>query len=686
MNIKEEKQVQNLKHIGVKIVNKCGGLPLAIRVIAKVLASQDHTDNEWKRILAGNAWSMRKLPNELRGALYLSYEALPHQLKQCFLYCALYPEDAAIWRDDITRMWVAEGFIDEQEGQLLEYTAERYYYELIHRNMLQADIYYADHSRCKMHDLLRQLACHLSREECFVGDPESLGTNTMRKVRRILVVTEKETMVLPSIDKDQYKVRTYRTSYKTPLQVDNSLFKQLKYVRVLDLTSSLVQNIPSCIGNLIHLRLLDLDGTNISHLPESIGRIQSLQILNLQRCKNLYSLPLATTQLCNLRRLGLDRTPINQVPNRIGRLKFLNDLRGFPIGGGNDNTKLQDGWNLKELAHLSQLLRFNLTRLERATSCDSTESLLLTEKEHLKVLTLGCSEPTDEAYSKEDVINVEKIFEQLKPPCNLEDLRIWKFFGCRLPTWLGTTHLSSVKFLQLIDCKSCAHLPSIGHLPNLEYLRIDGATAITKIGPEFVGYRVGNLESTEALAFPKLETLLFNNMPNWEEWCFVEEVEKADAVVKEGGEDGTTASKPKGEETLPPWSSSWLLPCLKTLELKNCPKLRSLPRELGQQATNLKELLITEATCLKTVEDLRFLSGYLLVGDCEGLERVSNLPQVRELLVSDCPNLRSVEELRNLEQLLLSKEMQEISMLWVSQLQEQRRQLHGDELEVNEWL
>ncbi|KAF0896454.1 hypothetical protein E2562_024318 [Oryza meyeriana var. granulata] len=683
MNIKEEKQVQNLRDTGIEIVRSCGGLPLAIRVIAKVLANQDQTENEWRLILGKNAWSMSKLPNELRGALYLSYDVLPHQLKQCFLYCAVYPEDVTIHRDDLTRMWIAEGFIDKQEGQLLEDTAEKYYYELIHRNLLQPDVLSFDHSNCKMHDLLRQLACHLSREECYVGDPESLGSNTLCKIRRILVVTKKDTVELPSMDKDQYKARTYRTSYQKPLRVDDSLFKQLTYLRVLDLTGSLVQSIPSYIGNLIHLRLLDLDGTDISHLPESIGNLQNLQILNLQRCKSLHSLPLATTHLCNLRRLGIDYTPINQVPKGIGRLKFLNDLEGFLIRGGDDNTKMQDGWNLQELAHLSQLRRLDLNKLERATPWTSTDTLLLTDKKHLKALNLCCTEPADEAYSEERISNVEMIFEKLTPPRNLKQLIILAFFGRRFPTWLSTSHLSSLTNLSLIYCQSCVRLPPVGHLPNLKYLRIVRATAITKIGPEFVGCGVGNLRPTEAVAFPKLEVLVIEDMPNWEEWSFVEEEEEdAAAASKEGGEDASAATKQQGEALSP---KSWLLPCLEELQLVDCLKLRVLPHQLGQQATSLKELLIRRASCLKTVEDLRFLSGLLSVCGCEDLEIVSNLPQVRELYVGGCPNLRGVEELGSLDQLFLYKDMQEISSLWVPQLQEQRHQLHGDELEVIDW-
>nr|ALO70069.1 NBS-LRR-like resistance protein [Oryza sativa] len=457
INIEDEKEVQNLRDIGIEIVQKCGGLPLAIKVIARVLASKDKTENEWKKILANYVWSMDKLPKEIRGALYLSYDDLPQHLKQCFLYCIVYPEDCTIRRDDLIRLWVVEGFVEVHKDQLLEDTAEENYYELI-------------------------------------------------------TITEKDMVVIPSMGKEEIKLRTFRTQ-PNPLGIEKTFFMRFTYLRVLDLTDLLVEEIPDCVGYLIHLRLLDLGGTNISCLPNSIGALKNLQMLNLQWCKSLYSLPSTFTRLSNLKRLGLDFTPINQVPRGIGRLEFLNDLEGFPVGGGSDNTKMQDGWNLQELSHLSQLRRFDLNKLERATPRSSTDALLLTDKKNLKSLHLCCTERTDEAYSEEAISNVEMIFEQLSPPRNLEDLMIVLFVGRRFPTWLSTSLLSSLAYLKLKDCKSCVHLPPIGQLPNLKYLRIKGASAITKIGPEFVGCWEGNLRSTGAVAFPKLKLLAI-------EWSF----------------------------------------------------------------------------------------------------------------------------------------------------------------------
>ncbi|CAL4990517.1 unnamed protein product [Urochloa decumbens] len=686
MNISDPIEVQNLQGVGMEIVNMCGGLPLAIKVIASVLATKEKTEREWRKVTNRSAWSMSKLPVELRGALYVSYDELPRCLKQCFLYCALYPENMMMHRDDLIRFWVAEGFIEEEEEQLLEDTAEEYYYELIYRNLLQPVPICLDYSFCKMHDLLRQLAGHLSGEEYFCGDVLSFSAKPLSKLRRVSIASEQNSLILPNVDKDHVRVRTLNIRFVKSPGCENTIFRRFPHLRVLNLTGSLIQFIPSSIGNMIHLRSLDLDLTSISYLPESISSLINLQILNLESCYSLKSLPLGITELCELRRIGLRNTPLNRVPKGIGVLKNLNDLEGFPIGNSNGNSRMQDGWNLDELDSLLQLRQLDMIKLEKAAH-HSVKSLLKNKK-HLKVLRLWCTEFTCEPYLQEDISNIEDVFEHLILPQNLEELVIGGFYGRKFPTWLDGAHLSSMKHLNLVNCRSCLYLPPIGELPNLKFLQIMGAGMVTKIGPEFVSWKVDNSTSAEAIAFPKLESLLIQEMPKLEEWSFVEEEDNLSVI--EEGISGAAADKRRceahEEEKLEaPRPRMWLLPSLKNLYIKDCPNLQALPRQLGQQATSLRELQLRYVGNLKLVENFPFLSEVLVIEGCECLERVSNLPQVRRLRAHDCPDLRCVEKLDNLQQLWLDEDMQEVSSLWVPRLAQQCRQLHSEDLDVYTW-
>ncbi|KAE8778507.1 putative disease resistance protein RGA4 [Hordeum vulgare] len=113
------------------------------------------------------------------------------------------------------------------------------------------------------------------------------------------------------------------------------------------------------------------------------------------------------------------------------------------------------------------------------------------------------------------------------------------------------------------------------NLPNMKYLRIDGAHAVTKVGPEFFGCKKGDLVCNELVAFPKLECLIFKDMPSWEEWSFFEEEVVA---ADERGEDGAADTR---KEDAPP-ARLRLLPRLVKLFLQGCPKLRDLPQQLGK--------------------------------------------------------------------------------------------------------
>jgi hypothetical protein len=75
-----------LKDIGLQIIEKCDGLPLAVKVMGGLLCQRENRGHDWENILSDAIWSVSQMPEELNYAIYLSYEALPPCLKQCFLH------------------------------------------------------------------------------------------------------------------------------------------------------------------------------------------------------------------------------------------------------------------------------------------------------------------------------------------------------------------------------------------------------------------------------------------------------------------------------------------------------------------------------------------------------------------------------------------------------------------------
>ncbi|KAG0454287.1 hypothetical protein HPP92_025591 [Vanilla planifolia] len=216
----QTEDMHRLREIGIKIVKKCHGLPLAIKAIAGVLSKREPNNKEWEEVLSRDAWSNSNLPEELRGPLYLSYDDLPSPLKQCFLYCSLWTEDWIIGREDLIRMWIAEGFIKVNGGDstLMEDTGMDYYNELIRRNLLQLDPRFVDGSICSMHDMLRSLAeflCEGERPRNFHGRNDKSST----KVRRMIISRPSE---LPNGQGDPTLQNRY---LRTLICLDGAQFK-----------------------------------------------------------------------------------------------------------------------------------------------------------------------------------------------------------------------------------------------------------------------------------------------------------------------------------------------------------------------------------------------------------------------------------------------------------------------------
>ncbi|PKU83676.1 putative disease resistance protein RGA4 [Dendrobium catenatum] len=602
----------DLKELGFMIVRRCGCLPLAIKAIAIVLAGKKRNRKVWENFLKNDAWSISNLPEGVSGALYLSFEDLPSHLKQCFLYFSLYPEDTLLDRSNFVRLWVAEGFINEQKKLLMEDSAEECFNELLKRNLLLPRYDFENYG--KMHDLMRSLAIFLSKEETSFGDLNVKNTTTSIKLRRLSVVHQKAAIKMLDYVADQGALRTLLASH-SDLLLDDQRLSRLLHLHVLDIGHTQIEVLPDSIGNLVHLRYLDLVDTRIRAIPESIKKLTNLQFLNIRKCKNLIQLPSGITWLYNLRLIDFSETPISFIPQGIEKLQQLNYLNSFVVANNDSCSKLE------ELNSLKQIRTLSICNLEKAQS----KTIILKDLPNLSTLTLKFS-VVPPIPGEEQELAVEELFDKIIPSQSLENFQISGFFGRRFPNWMN---LSSFEIcvpyltkLEIFKITSCTQLPPLGQLPELRVLDINHASKVKKIGPEFLGIDV---KLTTGAAFPKLEKLYIGNMNLLEEWSF-------DAQVTCNASPGLK-----------------LMPCLHILKIRYCPLLKQFPKDLKH--TPMKSLNIEFSGIQKSLDNLPIELEKLDMICCKDFEKLGCLPKLKKLRIVACNAFSCMEKLDSLQEL-----------------------------------
>jgi hypothetical protein len=246
-SVADEATAAELKGVGHGIADKCGGVPLAIKAVAGVLTTRDASAQEWGEVLASPAWLVKGLAEDAMKPLYLCYDDLPCHLKQCFLYCSLFPSDLAMDRRVLVQLWIAEGFVQIGADASVEDVAEEYYDELIRRHLLQPgeEDEGGGATWCTMHDMLRALAQLLSHGEELTGDSYRLlvDSDAPFAPRRVSLARRN----LASIPEKILKLERVRTLLlqKNPLTVEGSIFTRLQqHLKVLDLSETAVELIP----------------------------------------------------------------------------------------------------------------------------------------------------------------------------------------------------------------------------------------------------------------------------------------------------------------------------------------------------------------------------------------------------------------------------------------------------------
>ncbi|XXG41200.1 hypothetical protein AAC387_Pa01g1715 [Persea americana] len=122
----------DLVMIGKKIVNKCKGLPLAVKTLGGLLRSKVNVV-DWKSILQSEIWDLPEEGNDILPALRLSYHHLPAHLKRCFVFCSVFRKGYPMHSEKLVWSWMALGFIQSGGSKDMEDIGKDYVADLVSR-------------------------------------------------------------------------------------------------------------------------------------------------------------------------------------------------------------------------------------------------------------------------------------------------------------------------------------------------------------------------------------------------------------------------------------------------------------------------------------------------------------------------------------------------------------------------
>ncbi|XP_075670907.1 disease resistance protein RPM1-like [Castanea sativa] len=518
------------------IVERCSRLPLAIVAIGGLFSTKTKVVSEWRKVFDSLSLEFEINSNlrSLRRILSFSYHDLPYNLKACFLYFGMFPEDCAINCARLTRLWIAEGFVREKGGMILEDVAQDYLNQLIHISLVQVDKedFIGRIRKCRVHDMIHEVILSRSEELSFDLMSMSKYSNFERSARRLSIQNNVNTH-LQNITTSQTRSILILGVDEVPNSFLSTCFANFKLMKIMDCEGAPIDYIPKEVGNLFHLRYLSLRDTKVQILPKSIGKLHNLETLDLKRSL-VSELPMEISGLRKLRYLvaynrnkdtkfNIDTRRGIKIPKGIRHLESLQKL--FIIEATSATL-------ITELGSLAQLRRLTISKLKRENGMDLCTAIQ--KMSHLRSLEIY-------ATSEEELLNLQSL---PSPPLLLQTLFLHGRLE-KLPEWIPK--LKSIVRIALIWSKLMEDpLKVLQALPNLMHLLL------------YDGYG-GEQLHIEGRSFQKLKELRFLNLGGLNR-----------LIIDEGA-----------------------LPFLEFLEIGDCPQLKEVSSGI-HHLKSLKELSFAE--------------------------------------------------------------------------------------------
>ncbi|KAF8023774.1 hypothetical protein BT93_F1078, partial [Corymbia citriodora subsp. variegata] len=330
-----------IKAIVKSIVRECAGLPIGVITIARSMRGVTHLF-EWRDSLVKLKDSSKRqtdMEKKVLMNLKFSYDRLGNlDIQQCFLSCALYPEDNSISKFELVEFFIDQGLIGgldtrkEQFDRGLAILNKLENVCLLEKAPDQSTLY--DRERLKMHDLIRDMALHIMGATSIVSagkglmriPPEECWTEALEKVS---LMENKISEFPPNISPNCPRLSTILLNdnrSKDVVIIPKSFFRQFWGLKVLNLSRCYLRKLPKSISKLVNLRALLLSWCSELRRIPYLGKLISLRKLDVSGCHSLDALE-GLEKLMNLRYLNLAQTCIERLPkgilNRLPNLQLL---------------------------------------------------------------------------------------------------------------------------------------------------------------------------------------------------------------------------------------------------------------------------------------------------------------------------------------------------------------------------
>lgn len=398
--------------IGAQIAGACGGIPLAIAVIGRILRGKNL--DEWTRVLE----RLQGGGDVVVNVLCLSYDYLPLHLKPCFLYLGHLLLDQVMPAEKLYLLWMAEGLISKEtlHGNRRMDVAEEYLKKLIFTSLVIAETENESAARrfksCQLQGLVHDLCVSFGTKENFFQVINTSYQAVSSVYRLAIYLNLKDGDKVPLKINETKNMRAllfFETDESPPARkwpagvADLAAFPWMRVLN-FDKVDFVVKKLPDGLGKLRYLRYLSFQGCNLNEMPSFVSKLKLLEILDLRvakACKMIIS--------------------DSHILKKVTRLSHLYLPSDFQTIAGTRDTKLK----LNTLRRLELLENFN------SMSCDMDDLLELTLVQIVRVnIAVGLPEVLNKiiefVYKNKDLRQLSLVIKDFDCYHSEERLSIFK--------------------------------------------------------------------------------------------------------------------------------------------------------------------------------------------------------------------------------------------------------------------